>query len=82
MAKKQTISLPYNWRKKVSQKLAQEGLHLNEQKVYDVIRGRVADEHLLRRVLKARNHIARRHAAMQRLMQRAAVIFLPLFWLL
>jgi hypothetical protein len=82
MAVKKEITLPYNWRKQITQNLAQQGIAINEQKVYDAIRGRVADPHLVRKVLKARAAVARRHAAYTRLLQRAACIFLPCFWLL
>jgi hypothetical protein len=77
----QTLILPHNWRKKVSETLEAEGVALNGQQVYDILRGRTKNPVLLKKVKKAQKKVAESHARQLQQLQALTAIFFITFWL-
>ncbi|MBN8665786.1 MAG: hypothetical protein J0L83_14485 [Chitinophagales bacterium] len=70
-AKKFNKRLPKNWRQRVSEILANQGIELTSQQVYDVLRERKNDLKILRKTVSARNKVAKEFEALQRKKQQA-----------
>lgn len=62
MEKPQRHELPKNWRQQVAQTLNSKGFSVNEQKVYNTVRGVVKDEHIVAAVAIAVKRLRTKHA--------------------
>ena len=59
--------LPKNWRVKVSQELAKQGIEKNTDQIGDIFKGRINDKKILAAAHKAMNKVAREYARILKL---------------